>query len=59
MNQPETYYVPSIPEPFWVRHLLFWSRPGCYVCRLKFRNRAEWEKHYVERHMEFEAQREE
>jgi hypothetical protein len=21
-------YVPTIPEPFWVRHWLFWSRPG-------------------------------
>jgi len=43
-------YYPLIPEPFWVRHYLFWARPGCYQCRAKFRNRAEWEEHYIKYH---------
>lgn len=45
-------YVPDIPEPFWVRHWLFWTRPGCYVCRVKFRNRAQWETHYALNHID-------
>lgn len=44
-------YVPAIPEPFWVRHWLFWERPSCYCCRLKFRNRAEWDEHYTKHHL--------
>ena len=52
---PQLSYIPAIPEPFWVRHWLFWSRPGCYQCRIKFRGRPEWELHYVLKHMEGEA----
>ncbi len=47
---PEFGYMPSIPEPFWVRHWLFWCRPGCYQCRKKFRNRAEWNIHWLNEH---------
>ena len=49
-------YLPCIPEPFWVRHWLFWSRPGCYQCRKKFRNRSEWSLHYLQVHS-FEEER--
>ena len=61
MSSDETYnpqlrcWVPSIPEPFWVRHWLFWDRPGCYTCRIKFRNRDEWEAHYKLIHLREEA----
>ena len=49
---PQLGYVPAVPEPYWVRHWLFWSRPSCYACRIKFRSRQEWENHYVLRHLQ-------
>lgn len=47
---PAKGWVTAIPEPFWFRHWLFWTRPGCYVCKLRFRNRQEWGEHYMEHH---------
>jgi hypothetical protein len=49
---PVLGYVPAIPEPFWVRRWLFWSRPSCYPCRLKFKTRAEYDAHYALTHIE-------
>jgi len=49
---PQLGYVPAIPEPFWVRHWLFWDRPGCYQCRIKFRTRAEYDTHWLNTHLE-------
>lgn len=51
---PELGYVPLIPEPFWIRtwRTLFRWRPGCYVCRVTFKDRSEWERHYVFNHLE-------
>lgn len=49
---PQLGYVPAIPEPFWVRHWLFWDRPSCYPCRLKFRNLAAYNMHYLDVHLE-------
>lgn len=47
----ELGWMPSIPEPFWVRHWLFWERPSCYQCRIKFRNRAAYSLHYIDKHL--------
>lgn len=44
-------WMPAIPEPYWFRHWLFWSRPGCLVCNIKFRNRAEWDTHFALTHI--------
>ena len=49
---PQLGYVPAIPEPFWVRHWLFWSRPSCYPCRLKFPTKVAYDMHYLNVHLE-------
>jgi hypothetical protein len=49
---PQLGYMPAIPIPFWVRHWLFWSRPSCYPCRIKFRTIQEYECHYVFNHLD-------
>lgn len=43
-------WIDTIPEPFWVRHFLFWWRPACYDCHIKFHSRNEWEDHFVSNH---------
>lgn len=40
----------AVPEPFWVRHWLFWERPGCFPCQMKFKNRQEHDDHYIKVH---------
>jgi len=49
-EHPERGWTIAIPEPFWVRHWLFWERPGCYTCRIKLRDRNEWELHWLMNH---------
>jgi hypothetical protein len=56
---PQLGWVPAIPEPFWYRSWRTWfrDRPACYQCTGKeppliFKNRAEWEAHYVLTHLE-------
>jgi len=48
---PDLGYIPDIPVPFWVRHWLFWSRPSCYPCRMKFRRLADYNMHYLNVHL--------
>jgi hypothetical protein len=48
-------YVPAIPEPFWVRKWFRW-KPSCYQCRIVFKNRREWEIHYVLKHISPDTQ---
>ena len=50
-------WVPAIPLPFTYRgwRTLFRDRPACYRCSdkpLLFKNRTEWEAHYVLTHLE-------
>jgi hypothetical protein len=48
-------YVPSIPEPFWLGGgilSLFRWKPGCYSCRIKFKNMKEYEEHWIKYHSE-------
>src|SRR5271166_3475727 len=49
--KPEEGYSPVIPLPFYVRHWIFWERPGCYPCRKKFATQELYEGHYIENHM--------
>ncbi len=53
---PQSGYVPAIPEPFWYRGWRSWFRfvPACYQCGrpLLFENLAEWDSHYVLNHLE-------
>ena len=51
----ELEYVSAVPEPFWVRRswFFFWqSVPSCYTCRIKFKDRQDWNMHYVLKHLE-------
>jgi hypothetical protein len=59
-KHPERGYEPAIPEPFWYRSWRTWfrDRPACYQCAvngepLLFKNRQEWDNHYVLTHLEF------
>jgi hypothetical protein len=55
---PQLGWVPAIPEPFWYRgwRTLFCYRPACYQCAgkkpLLFKNRKEWDAHYVLSHLQ-------
>ena len=49
---PVLGYVPAIPEQFWERHRLFWSRARCCECWSKFKTRSEYETHYALTHIE-------
>lgn len=44
--------VPAIPEPFWIKswRTLFRWKPGCYQCRMVFKDRADFETHYMFTH---------
>ena len=55
---PQLGWVPAIPEPFWYKgwRTFFRYRPACYQCTngeppLIFKNRAEWDSHYVLTHL--------
>lgn len=47
-------YVPAIPEPYWYRSWRTWFRlcPGCYGCNLIFKNRQDFNEHYIKMHTE-------
>ncbi len=49
---PQLGYVPAIPEPFWVYKIFRGWRPRCHLCKITFKNRCEWERHYVLNHIE-------
>ena len=56
-QDPQLGYVPAIPEPFWLsrwswRKFWFVWKPSCYVCKLEFNTRQEWDTHYVLNHIE-------
>lgn len=48
--------VPAIPEPFWERSLRTWFRwkPYCVSHRRLFKDKAEYEEHYVKYHFDDE-----
>jgi hypothetical protein len=50
---PVLGYVPLIPEPFWVSswRTFFRYRPHCHRCRITFKERGEWDRHYVLTHL--------
>ena len=56
---PQLGWVPAIPLPFYYKgwRTLFRYRPACYRCTggeppLIFKDKSEWEAHYVLTHLE-------
>jgi hypothetical protein len=54
---PQLGYVPAIPEPFWVVRWFRW-KPQCYKCKTVFKNREQWNTHYVLNHLNEDEGRE-
>lgn len=55
-QNPDGSWSPAVPEPFWFRRWWRW-RPGCYSCSMregrevKFRDRDEWVRHWLQHHL--------